>query len=161
MFKVGDLVVYPAHGVGKITSIEAKAILCTPQEFFTIEILESGAMIMVPVDNAISVGLRKVVDKSVVTKVYAVFKEKREGEIDNQTWNRRYREYMDKIKTGCVIEIAKVLRDIYLLKTDKELSFGERRMMDTARNLLIKEISIVKNTKEDRIERELDRLMNA
>ncbi len=161
MFKVGDLVVYPAHGVGKITSIEAKAILGTPQEFFTIEILESGAMIMVPVDNAISVGLRKVVDKSVVTKVYAVFKEKREGEIDSQTWNRRYREYMDKIKTGCVIEIAKVLRDIYLLKTDKELSFGERRMMDTARNLLIKEISIVKNTKEDRIERELDRLMNA
>ncbi|MCK5308090.1 MAG: CarD family transcriptional regulator, partial [Zetaproteobacteria bacterium] len=142
-------------------SIEAKEILGTPQEFFTIEILESGAMIMVPVDNAISVGLRKVVDKSVVTKVYAVFKEKREGEIDSQTWNRRYREYMDKIKTGCVIEIAKVLRDIYLLKTDKELSFGERRMMDTARNLLIKEISIVKNTKEDRIERELDRLMNA
>ena len=161
MFKVGDLVVYPAHGVGKIISIEAKEILGTPQEFFTIEILESGAMIMVPVDNAVSVGLRNVVDKSVVTKVYAVFKEKREGEIDSQTWNRRYREYMDKIKTGCVIEIAKVLRDIYLLKTDKELSFGERRMMDTARNLLIKEISIVKNTKEDRIERELDRLMNA
>ncbi|MFQ5328573.1 MAG: CarD family transcriptional regulator [Thermodesulfobacteriota bacterium] len=161
MFKVGDLIVYPAHGVGKITSIETKEILGTPQEFFTIEILESGAMIMVPVDNAISVGLRKIVDKSVVTKVYAIFKEKRDGEIDSQTWNRRYREYMDKIKTGCVIEIAKVLRDIYLLKTDKELSFGERRMMDTARNLLIKEISIVKNTKEDRIERELDRLMNA
>ena len=160
MFKVDDLIVYPAHGVGKISAVESKEILGVPQDFFIIEILESGARIMVPVSNAASVGLRKVVDKSVVSKVYAVFREKKETEIDSQTWNRRYREYMDKIKTGCVIEIATVLRDIYLLKTDKELSFGERRMMDTARSLLIKEISIVKKTKEDRIEKELDRLMN-
>lgn len=160
MFKVGDLIVYPAHGVGKISSIESKSILGAPQDFYIIEILESGAKIMVPVDNTDSVGLRTVVDRSVVSKVYAIFKEKRELDGDNQTWNRRYREYMDKIKTGCVIEIAKVLRDIYLLKTDKELSFGERRMMDTARSLLIKELSIVKKTKEDRIEKELDRLMN-
>jgi len=160
MFKVDDLIVYPAHGVGKISAVESKEILGVPQDFFIIEILESGARIMVPVNNAASVGLRKVVDKSVVSKVYDVFREKRETEIDSQTWNRRYREYMDKIKTGCVIEIATVLRDIYLLKTDKELSFGERRMMDTARSLLIKEISIVKKTKEDRIEKELDLLMN-
>jgi CarD family transcriptional regulator len=62
--------------------------------------------------------------------------------IDNQTWNRRYREYMEKIKTGSVYEIAEVLRDLFVLKVDKELSFGERKMLDTARNLLLKELSL-------------------
>ncbi|MEE8185403.1 MAG: CarD family transcriptional regulator [Thermodesulfobacteriota bacterium] len=160
MFKIGDLAVYPAHGVGKIASIENKAISGKTQKFYIIQILESGAKIMIPVDNAESVGLRRIVDKSVVLKVYAVLKERSDIVMDNQTWNRRYREYMNKIKTGCVIEVAKVLRDIYLLKTDKDLSFGERKMMDTARNLLIKELSIAKKTKEDRIEKELDRLMS-
>jgi CarD family transcriptional regulator len=161
MFKVGDLIVYPAHGVGKITSIEAKAILGTPQEFFTIEILESGAMIMVPVANAVSVGLRKVVDKSVVTKVYAIFKEKRDGEIDSQTWNRRYREYMDKIKTGSLYDVAEVFRDLSLLKFTKDLSFGERKLYDTAQILLIRELSTAKNTDEDTIAAELDALIEA
>jgi CarD family transcriptional regulator len=75
--------------------------------------------------------------------------------MDNQTWNRRYREYMEKIKTGSVYEIAEVLRDLYRLKTDKDLSFGERKMLDTAKSLLIKELSLAQQIREDVVENEL------
>ena len=74
--------------------------------------------------------------------------------VDSATWNRRYREYMEKIKTGSVFEIAEVLRDLYLLKFDKDLSFGERKMLDTARSLLVKEISIAKAMSEEEVEKE-------
>src|SRR5258706_3813035 len=72
-----------------------------------------------------------------------------------QTWNRRYREYTEKIKTGSVLEIAKVLRDLFVLKADKELSFGERKMLDTARNLLVKELAIARSFPEEKIMEEL------
>ena len=80
--------------------------------------------------------------------------------MDSATWNRRYREYMEKIKTGSVFEIAEVLRDLYLLKFDKDLSFGERKMLDTARNLLIKELSLAKGVNEDDIEGDLKSIFN-
>jgi CarD family transcriptional regulator len=80
--------------------------------------------------------------------------------VDSATWNRRYREYMEKIKTGSVFEIAEVLRDLYLLKFDKDLSFGERKMLDTARNLLIKELSLAKGVNEDDIETDLKQIFN-
>ena len=76
-------------------------------------------------------------------------------ETDQQTWNRRYREYTEKIKTGSILEIAKVLRDLFVLKGDKELSFGERKMLDTARNLLVKELSIARSHSEEKIMDEL------
>ena len=80
--------------------------------------------------------------------------------IDNQTWNRRYREYMDKIKTGSVYEVAEVYRDLLILKVEKELSFGERKMLDTARNLLVKEISLAKRVEEEQIEKDLDQIFS-
>src|SRR5271163_4806257 len=79
----------------------------------------------------------------------------RKVEVDTQTWNRRYREYTEKIKTGSPLEIAKVLRDLLVLKSDKELSFGERKMLDTARSLLVKELSIAKAHPEEKIMEEL------
>jgi hypothetical protein len=82
-----------------------------------------------------SVGLREIIGEKDVKKVYSILREK-EVSVDSTTWNRRYREYMDKIKTGSVFEIAEVLRDLYLLRSDKDLSFGERKMLDTARSLL-------------------------
>jgi CarD family transcriptional regulator len=161
-FKTGDLAVYPAHGVGVVESIECCEVSGENQTFYVLKVIDSEATIMVPVNNSISVGLRKIMKKSMVPKVYAILKDrtnKKDLTVDNQTWNRRYREYTDKIKTGCVMELATVLRDLYLLKHDKELSFGERRMFDTAKNLLIRELSIVKNTKAEKVEEELHRIM--
>ena len=92
-------------------------------------------------------------------KLYSILK-KRDVVIDNQTWNRRYREYMEKIKTGSVYEVAEVYRDLLILKVEKDLSFGERKMLDTARNLLVKEISLAKNVEEEQIEKDLDRMFS-
>jgi CarD family transcriptional regulator len=116
-------------------------------------------IIMIPVNNVESVGLRDIIDKEEVEKVYAIMK-KRDIPADNQTWNRRYRDYMEKIKTGSVYEVAEVLRDLYLLKTDKDLSFGERKMLDTAESLLLKELSIAKKTDENAIMSDIKAIFN-
>ncbi len=153
-FKVGDNAVYPGHGVGRVTAIECKEILGNKQTFYSIHILESGMKIMVPRDNAKAVGLRPIISREEASKVLDILRET-DVKIDNQTWNRRYREYMEKIKTGSVYEIAQVLRDLFLLKVDKELSFGEREMLKTARKLLFKELSLATGTDEIRQEEEV------
>ncbi len=157
MFKVGDLAVYPAHGVGVIQSIEKKQIFGNEQKFYILKILDNGMTIMIPTDNVENVGLRQVIDPQEIPKIYEILQE-RDIDIDTQTWNRRYREYTEKIKTGSVYEIAEVLRDLVLLKYDKNLSFGERKMLDMARNLLVKEISVARNTDTTVVEQEIHRL---
>ncbi len=154
MFKVGDLAVYPAHGVGVIESIESKLISGTKQDFYIMRILDNEMIIMIPLDNVTSVGLRQVIDAKQVPKIFDILRE-REIIPDSQTWNRRYREYMEKIKTGSVYELAEVMRDLFILREDKELSFGERKMLDTARGLLVKEISIAKDLDESQVEEDI------
>ena len=159
MFKIGDMAVYPTHGVGIIESIEIKEISGDKQTFYVLRVLGNGMTIMVPTDNADSVGLRQIISQKQVSKVYKILK-KKDIEIDAQTWNRRYREYVEKIKTGSIFEVAGVLRDLFLLRLDKDVSFGERRMLDTARNLLIKELSIVKKSSEDVVNKEIKRIFD-
>lgn len=156
-FKIGDLAVYPSHGVGRIESIEAKELYGQNQHFYIMRILDNNMIIMIPTQNAEHVGLREIVREEEVPKIFKILKAKN-IEFDNQTWNRRYREYMEKIKTGSVYEVAQVLRDLFLLKLDKELSFGERKMLDTAKSLLVKEISIAKKVQEDKIEKDIQRI---
>lgn len=156
-FKEGDKVVYPAHGVGVVDSVKLRKVSGSEQKFYNITISDSGMKIMVPVAQAETVGLRRVVDSSVVDEVYTILKQKNVA-VDTQTWNRRYREYSQKIKTGSVLEIARVIRDLSVLKGDKELSFGERRMLDTAQGLLVKEISIAKSSSETVVKAELEQM---
>ena len=158
-FRVGDLAVYPAHGVAQIVGIETREISGNKQTFYILKILENGMKIMIPTRNAGAVGLRELIRADEVDEVFAILKS-REVAVEGQTWNRRYREYMEKIKTGSVFEIAEVLRDLYLLKGDKDLSFGERKMLDTARSLLIKELSLAKECTEDEIESDLKKIFN-
>ena len=159
MFKVGDIAVYPAHGVGRIETIETQEISGQKQDFYIMKILENNMIIMIPVNNVESVGLRDVIDRDKVAEVYEIMK-KRDIPPDNQTWNRRYRDYMEKIKTGSACEVAEVLRDLYLLKADKDLSFGERKMLDTAQSLLVKELSIAKKTDESAIMSDIKAIFN-
>ena len=151
MFKVGDVAVYPSHGVGVIQSIENKKISDKEQTFFIFRILDSDMTIMIPIDNIKTVGLRRVIHMEEVSRVYEILR-KKDIEVENQTWNRRYREYTQKIKSGSVFEVAEVLRDLFILKLEKDLSFGERKMLDSARNLLVKELSIAQNITEEIIE---------
>jgi CarD family transcriptional regulator len=150
MFRVGEKVVYPGHGVGVIEGLQARSVSGMERKFYMLRILESEMTIMIPTENVATVGLRPVISKEMVSKVYRILRTKK-VEVDQQTWNRRYREYTEKIKTGSVLEIAKVLRDLFVLKADKELSFGERKMLDTARNLLVKELSIASAHSEEKI----------
>ena len=146
-FKVGDHAVYPKHGVCRVIAIETKEIMGSKKAFYTVQILDTGMKILVPLDGVENVGLRPIISKEEAAKVINILKET-DVKIDNQTWNRRYREYMEKIKTGSVYEIAEVLRDLFLLKVDKELSFGERQMLESARGLLLRELSLVKDKAE-------------
>lgn len=154
MFKVGEMAVYPAHGVGRIEAIESREVAGNKQSFYIMRILENDMIIMIPTCNTDNVGLREIIDRQDVSQIYSILRE-RDIPIETQNWNRRYREYMEKIKTGSVFEVAMVLRDLYLLKGIKELSFGERKMLDTAQGLLVKEISVAKDQTEINIETEI------
>jgi len=156
-YKIGNSVVYPAHGVGKIEAIETKTIMGEQKEFFVISIIDTGMNVLVPLENIKNVGLRPVIDEAKVKEIYKILKE-RKRTIISATWNRRYREYMDKIKSGSVFEIAEVLRDLVMLKKEKDLSFGERKMLDTSKNLLIKEIAIAKKTDEAKVVSEINKI---
>ncbi|MBF0224016.1 MAG: CarD family transcriptional regulator [Desulfobacterales bacterium] len=156
-FKVGGLAVYPAHGVGRIESIETRVINGSKHDFYILKILENSMIIMIPKENASSVGLRNLIEEDDIPKVYSVIKEK-EIQIDNQTWNRRYREYMEKIKTGSLFDVAGVYRDLFLRRMTKDLSFGERKLFDTAQSLLIREICTAKKVEADCILSEIEAL---
>lgn len=155
MFSTGDKVVYPSHGVGVVKSIETKEFGGTNQSFYVLEILENKMRVMIPTDTSSSVGLRAIVSKSEVEKIFNILSIK-DVEIETQTWNRRYREYMDKIKTGSVYEVAVVLRDLFLLSIDKDLSYGEKKMFDTAKNLLVKELSLAQDVQEEDISKSIE-----
>ncbi len=159
-FKVGDKAVYPAHGVGEVTAIENREISGQSQTFYILRILDNGMKIMIPTNNVRQVGLREVIGKEKVDKVFRILKAK-DLSVDTTTWNRRYREYMEKIKTGSVFEVAQVLRDLYLLKTDKDLSFCELKLLDTAKGLLIKELAVAKNVDETEVEKEFKKIFQA
>lgn len=159
MFKTGDLAVYPAHGVGKIEAVESKKIGGSRQDFYIMRILENDMKIMIPVGNAESVGLRPLITPGEIPKVYEILRS-REISVSSATWNRRYREYMEKIKTGSVFELGEVLRDLSVLKGEKELSFGERKMLDTARGLLVKELSIIQGISEESVLEEIDEILD-
>ncbi|MEA1968477.1 MAG: CarD family transcriptional regulator [Thermodesulfobacteriota bacterium] len=156
-FFKGDLAVYPAHGVGCIESIECKEINGENMNFYMLKIVENGMVIMIPTSNVESIGLREVISENEIPEVYKIMQEKGH-DIDKQTWNRRYREYMDKIKTGSIYDVAEVFRDLFQLKLEKDLSFGERKLLDTAQSLLVQELSTSKDVDEEAMMIEIEEL---
>ena len=159
MFVTGDMAVYPAHGVGVIEAIETQTIGGVDQSFYVMRILDNDMTIMIPTANSENVGLRAIISSDEVEDVLDSLME-RDIKISAQTWNRRYRDYMEKIKTGSVFEVAAVLRDLYLLSDDKELSYGERKMMDTAKSLLVKEISLARKEDENNVAEEVEKIFS-
>lgn len=154
IFKTGDKIVYPGHGVGEVEGIRTTVLGGQEHHIYNIKILDSGMKVMVPVSQASAVGLRKIIDKKAIDEVFSILRD-RDFKIDTQTWNRRFREYSQKIKTGSVFEIAVVLRDLSVLSADKELSFGEKKMLDMAETLLVSEIAIAKARPHDKVVGEL------
>jgi CarD family transcriptional regulator len=159
VFSEGDMAVYPAHGVGVIRAVETKKIGGIDQSFYILEILDNSMRIMIPTTGSKNVGLRAIVGKHEVSNVFDILAD-RTVSLGTQTWNRRYRDYMEKIKTGSVHEVAVVLRDLFLLSVDKDLSYGERKMLDTAKNLLVKELSLAQNTEEAAVSKSIEAIFS-
>lgn len=156
-FQVGDKAVYLAHGVAEVTGIESHEVGGDKQTFYILRILDNGVKVMIPTGTN---GLREIMSPSEVEEVFDVL-QKKEISVESTTWNRRYREYKDKIDSGDPKQIAEVLRDLFLLKTDKDLSFGERKMLDTAKSLLVKELSIARDLSEDEVEAQFVEIFQA
>ena len=159
-FVVGDKAVYPAQGVAEVVSIDTKEIMGTKQTFYVLRVLDSDKKIMIPVEKVDNVGLRQIIHDREIDEVYDILRE-RDVDLNTQTWNRRYRAYVDKIQTGSPFEIAEVLRDLNLLKAYKTLSFGEKKMLDNAKRLLIQELAIAKDATEEAISDELEHIFAA
>lgn len=159
-FDVGDKAVYPAQGVAEVVSIDTKEIMGTSQTFYVLRVLDSDKKIMIPVQKVDDVGLRKVIGDAGLQEIYDILRE-RDVDLNTQTWNRRYRAYVEKIQTGSPFEIAEVYRDLKLLMAYKTLSFGEKKMRENAQRLLVQELAIAKDATEDAIMEELDAIFAA
>lgn len=157
---MGDCVVYPSQGVATVKRIDEREVGSHIRRFYVLQVLATQTTIMVPVDNADSVGLREIIRDDEIDDVFAILK-KKDVKVDLTTWNRRYREYMEKIRTGSVYEIAEVLRNLFLLRHLKDLSFGERKMLDQAKQLLVRELSLSQKTKEEKIEADISSIFTS
>lgn len=157
VFKVGDKAVHPTHGVGQVTGIESRDIAGARGQFYVVQILESGMKVMVPTGAVDAAGLRVVMSEREADQVLAVFRVD-EKAVGGGPWNRRQRAYNEMIKSGSPYEVAKVLRDLYSIKfkSEKDLSYGERGLLEKARNLLVKELALAKMVTEAAVEKEIE-----
>lgn len=147
LFDIGDKVVYPMHGAGIIEAIEEKEILGEKQKYYVMRLPVGDMKVMVPMKNVKSIGLRGVVDEETIQKVLNRMRSQKESDTTN--WNRRYRANLDKMKSGDIYEVADVVRSLMIRDEEKGLSTGERKMLDNAKQILISELVLVKNMKEE------------
>ena len=158
MFNVGDKVVYPMHGAGVIESIEEKEILGDRKKYYVMKMPIGDMKVMVPMDNILRVGLREVIDKEMLEQVFVVLKDHSEEMSTN--WNRRYRDNLDKIKSGNILDVAGVVRNLTLRDRGKGLSTGERKMLDSAKQILISELILVQGVEQSEILKTLESIFN-
>ena len=143
LYKLGDKIVYPMHGVGTIDAIEKKEVLGQKAEFYIIRIVNNGMKVMIPVKNAATVGIRSVVSKNEVKKVLELLK-RTDVKIE-EDWKLRYENNVNKVKSGSILEVGEVARDLFRRGREKELSIMERKLYESAYNLLIHEIAMSKS----------------
>ena len=158
MYNIGDSVVYPTHGAGVIEGIEQKEVLGKMQSYYVMHIPIGDMRVMVPMENAAEIGVRDVIDKETAEKVLASF---RTSEMDIiQNWSKRFRDNMEKIKSGDLYEVCAVIKSLMLRDRQKGLSTGERKMLSNAKQILISEIVVAMQTSRDYIENKLKEMLD-
>jgi CarD family transcriptional regulator len=154
VFSIEQLVVYPAQGVGKVERIESQEIGGSKADFYIVRILINNVTLMVPVTNADNVGLRSLTSTEQAAKVLDYLNDRSDFTgYTGQNWNRRYREYSEKLKSGNLLDVAYVLKELLLIGRDKDLSFGERRLLEQAMNLLTLELSFALGKSQEDLRR--------
>ncbi len=158
MFNIGDKIVYPMHGAGIIESIEEKEILGKKRKYYIMKMPIGDMNVMIPVDKIEEIGVREIISSEEIDKVINILK----GEQTNmpQNWNRRYRANMEKIKSGDIFEIAAVVRNLMLRDAEKSLSTGERKMLNSAKQILISEIVLATDYSQEETEKLIDEAVN-
>jgi CarD family transcriptional regulator len=156
-YEVGDFVVYPHHGAGKVLKKEMKEMIGEKREYLTIKILHNDMTVMVPCENAGMAGLRRVIDEEAVEKVLGVLRD--DVSVMPKNWNRRFKHNRDKIKTGDVFELAEVVRNLAIRESEKGLSTGEKQMYTRAKKILASELMYALEMEEDEAEEHLDKLI--
>jgi CarD family transcriptional regulator len=159
-FKLGDKAVHPKHGVGEITAVDERELGGTRAIFYVLRILDNGMKIMVPANAAAAGGLRSIMSAKEADAVLDTMRA-REVAVDVQPWSRRFRAYTEMVQSGLPHEVAKVLRDMHRLKFDKDLSFGERHLLDRAKSLLMKELAFAKRVPEEKLAAEVASIFQA
>ena len=158
-FKVGDKAVYPAHGVAEITGVEAREVAGHKVDCYVLNIMSSGATLMVPVTASERAGMRYLSTDQEIEEVFNLIRNP--IRISQKTWNKRYREFHEKLRTGSVSEIAEVYRDLWNLQSIKDLSYGEKQMLEKSRDMVISEISAAKNQTQEQVADNLQAMMQA
>ena len=157
MYNVGDKVVYPMHGAGVIDSIEEKEILGEKQSYYILK-MPGEVKVMVPISTAEQHGIRNIIDKSEAEKVFNVL-EQDETEME-KNWNKRYRDNMEKMKSGNIYEIADVVRNLSFKQKEKGLSTGEKKMLHNAKQILVSELVLAEHASQDEVEELVDNKIN-
>ena len=157
MYQIGEKIVYPMHGAGVVQAIEEKEVMGEKQSYYVLKIPTTEMKLMVPVEKAESIGVRPVISPSDIEKLFNKVKGEDEEESDN--WNKRYRENLSKIKTGNSVEVAKVVKSLAHREMDKPLSTCEKKMLTNARHILVSELVLATDDKEEVVEKEIDALI--
>jgi len=161
LFSINQLVVYPAQGVGRVEAIESQEIGGATNDFYVVRILSNDGTLMVPVNNASNVGLRSICDSNYGQTVLETMYDWSDFKgYAGQNWNRRYREYADKLKTGELADVAYVLKELILISQEKELSFGERRLMEQAMGLITMELACALNRDPIEVQNEIEKIFS-
>jgi len=158
--KRGEMVVYPAHGVGVIEEVEKVKTNGSSTSFYTIRIGESGMTIRVPAPNALRIGIRPVIKQNEVSKLLRVLKSKSINS-NGENWHKRQKSYLEKIKSGSVFELAEILKELSIIQLRKELSFGEQRMYENVRQLIALEVAESKGIGREQADKLLDKAITA
>lgn len=157
MFNIGDKIVYPMHGAGTIDAIEEKDILGEKQNYYIIK-MPGEVKVMVPISKASDIGVRSVIDKAEAGKVLEVL-EANETEMSNN-WNKRYKENMEKMKSGSIYEVADVVRNLSYKQKEKGLSTGEKKMLNNAKQILVSELVLAEHASENEVENLVENKIN-
>jgi CarD family transcriptional regulator len=156
-FKIGDKAVYPSHGVTVIKNIESKEVAGSVMDFYVLQIISSGATLMVPTAASERVGMRGLIGDVEIDHVYSILRNP--SKVSQRTWNRRFREFSEKLRTGSLADVAEVLRDLWTLQSTKELSYGEKKMMEKSQELIISEICASQGGKREDVESQVNQML--
>lgn len=158
MYRLGDKIVYPMHGAGVIESVEEKEVLGEKKKYFIIKMPVNEMKLMIPVDNVENIGVRKIISNTEVKEVFDILKE--DSSLNKMNWNKRYRANMDRMKSGDIFEVARIVRSLTFRDQEKGLSTGEKKMLSNAKQILISELILAEDSSSEEIETRIDEIIS-